>query len=115
MNAGRTTTSPESRPCAGSFACAQCSDCHLVTHYGHARVTGREARAFAHLRAVTDMTDDRAERHIDDAMCLWERRSSRDWALDLSLLTDAGVQLALVRDPASRRAAAELGLLDAKY
>ena len=68
-----------------------CSDCHLVTHYGHARVTGREAQAFAHLRTVTGMTEDQADQHIDDAMRRWKARSNRAWALDLSILSGIGI------------------------
>jgi hypothetical protein len=33
-----------------------CSPCHLVTHFGYANVTGRADEAFAHLCAVTGLT-----------------------------------------------------------
>lgn len=84
-----------------------CSDCHLVTHYGHARVTGREGEAFTHLVEVTGMTNEQAHQHVDTAMRLWLRRSQRDWALNLSMLTKAGINLARPESPAERRAVAD--------
>lgn len=48
-----------------------CSDCHRVTRYGYAQVSGHEAEAFAHLVAVTGMTPVAAREHIDTACALW--------------------------------------------
>jgi hypothetical protein len=71
-----------------------CTPCHTVTHYGLATVRGREDEAFAHLVAVTGMTEAEARRHVDNAFQVWQRRSLITWSLDLSILTDAGVTLA---------------------
>jgi hypothetical protein len=90
-----------------------CSDCHLVTHMGYANVTGRAHEAVAHLRQVTGMSAVEADRHIDAAGQLWTRRSARTWALDLSMLTDAGITLAEPENPTGRAEAAERGLRDA--
>lgn len=79
-----------------------CSDCHLTTHMGYANVTGRAEQAIAHLRAVTGMTADQADQHVNAAGRLWLARSDRRWALDLSMLTDAGVTLAEPGQPATR-------------
>jgi len=76
-----------------------CSDCHLATHMGYANVTGRSDEAIAHLREVTGMTHTEAMAHIDAAGQLWTARSARTWALDLSMLTDAGVTLAQPDNP----------------
>ena len=38
-----------------------CTDCHTVTHFGYAQVRGLGARALAHLREVTGMTEAQAE------------------------------------------------------
>lgn len=70
-----------------------CSDCHRVTHYGYAQVSGREAEAFTHLTAVTGMTAVAAHEHIDTAFARWQERSSCTWSLDLSILTAAGVTI----------------------
>lgn len=74
-----------------------CSACHLSTHMGYANVTGRADEAFAHLRAVTGMDDAEAWRHVYAANDTWTARSRRNWTLDLSMLTDAGVTLARPR------------------
>lgn len=71
-----------------------CSDCHLVTHFGYANVTGRDGHALDHLRQVTGMTAEQADRHIDDAFDLWAINSAVDWTLDLTMLTTAGITLA---------------------
>ncbi|PRW62359.1 DUF5710 domain-containing protein [Actinopolyspora mortivallis] len=87
-----------------------CGDCHRTTHFGLAQVRGQAEAAFEHLRAVTGMSREQAEAHVDEAFALWRRRSARAWTLDLSLLTEAGITLA-EPPPAHRRgavAAAEL-------
>jgi hypothetical protein len=73
---------------------------------GYANVTGRAGQALAHLREVTGVTQSEAWDHVDAAGELWEQRSRRTWALDLSMLTDAGVTLARPDDPTERRTAA---------
>ncbi|WP_199730246.1 DUF5710 domain-containing protein [Amycolatopsis panacis] len=71
-----------------------CTDCHQTTHYGLAQVRGRDAAAFAHLRAVTGMSEQAAQDHVRDAFEVWQRRSQASWSLDLTMLTDAGITLA---------------------
>jgi len=68
-----------------------CSDCHMVTHFGQATLRGLQDSAFAHLMAVTGMSGRQARRHVDSAFTCWRERSTIAWALDLSMLTDAGV------------------------
>jgi hypothetical protein len=72
-----------------------CSQCHTVTHFGLAQIKGQADEALAHLRAVTGMTDQQARAHRSDAFALWRARSTREWVLDLGMLTTAGVTLAL--------------------
>jgi hypothetical protein len=79
-----------------------CSDCHLATHMGFANVTGRTDEAMVHLRAVTGMTIGQADTHVSTAAQLWITRSRRNWALDLTILTEAGVTLARPDDPTTR-------------
>jgi hypothetical protein len=71
-----------------------CTDCHTVTHFGFAQVRGIADQALAHLMAVTGMTKVQAEEHIEDAFEVWSERSAREYALDLSILTAAGITLA---------------------
>lgn len=79
-----------------------CSDCHAVTHYGLSSLRGRAEEAHAHLRRVTGMTAAQADAHIESAARLWAERSRRDWTLDLSILTSAGIRLAPPPPAASR-------------
>ena len=79
-----------------------CTDCHRVTHFGRAKLHGMAAEALAHLRAVTGMSEDQASAHVGNAYAVWQRRSSRDWALDLEILTGAGI--AVVPPQAAERA-----------
>jgi hypothetical protein len=84
-----------------------CSWCHRATHMGLAEVRGFGDEAFAHLCAVTGITDAEAEAHIDAAFALWRDRSARDWTLDLSILTTAGITLAPPPEGEQRAAIAE--------
>ncbi|GAA1040882.1 hypothetical protein GCM10009557_63310 [Virgisporangium ochraceum] len=79
-----------------------CSACHTVTHFGLAQVRGREREAYAHLMAVTGMTEARAREHVEVAFEVWFRLSQLQWTLDLSILTDAGVTVRPPPDAADR-------------
>jgi len=62
---------------------ALCPACHEVTHFGLARVRGREAEATAHLMTVNGWTRDQVRAHVQDAMNDYARRGNRqDWQLD---------------------------------
>jgi hypothetical protein len=69
---------------------------------GFANVTGRTDEAIAHLQAVTGMSDAQADDHVAAAARRWVEQSARTWALDLSILTDAGVTLTPLDEPAAR-------------
>jgi hypothetical protein len=71
-----------------------CNQCHTVTHFGLPSIKGKDQEALDHLRTVTGMTDQKARAHINGAFALWRERSTREWSLDLSMLTTAGVTLA---------------------
>jgi len=68
-----------------------CTDCHKTTHFGLAQLQGRDAAARAHLLAVTGLSQEQVARHIADAFEVWRSRSRMTWALDLRLLTGAGL------------------------
>jgi Domain of unknown function (DUF5710)/Nuclease-related domain len=86
---------------------ALCEPCHLVTHFGRANLTGRTEEAFAHLRAVTSMSEAAARAHVQAAQQVWIERSSRVWELDLSMLVDAGVELRRPATATDRAAAVD--------
>lgn len=71
-----------------------CTRCHESTHYGRATVYRYDGRALAHLMSVNRWSERTAQRHIEAAFDEWDRRNTRDWTLDLSMLTAAGVTLA---------------------
>lgn len=87
-----------------------CSNCHGATHYGLAQIKGTTGEAFAHLCAATGMTHHQAAAHIDQAFDTWRRRSLRDWTLDLTMLTGAGLTLQRPPTAADRAAAADRSL-----
>ncbi|MFC3962883.1 UvrD-helicase domain-containing protein [Nocardia jiangsuensis] len=91
-----------------------CSDCHLTTHFGYAQVSGNEDRAFRHLMRVTGMSATRAQEHVVEAFRSWEYRSARNWSLDLSILTGAGLTVVRPPEAEDRPAVAERRLLAAR-
>lgn len=80
-----------------------CTDCHTVTHFGLAQISGLEDAAYLHLMAVTGMDYAQAQQHVRDAFELWSARSERTWELDLSMLTDVGSHCSVHHQPNSGR------------
>lgn len=72
---------------------ALCKSCHEVTHIGLAKKNGRAEEATKHLMKVTGMNDVEANKHINDAFALWHERNKFVWELDLSIITESGIQL----------------------
>jgi hypothetical protein len=87
-----------------------CKACHLATHFGYARVSGRDEVALAQLIAVTGLPRIQVAEQIDEAFDLWGRRSRRVWELDLSILTGVGVTVCRPERAADRPAAAARAL-----
>ncbi|MEX5632720.1 DUF5710 domain-containing protein [Parafrankia sp. FMc2] len=79
-----------------------CTDCHTATHFGLASVRGRDAEALAHLCQVTGLTEAQAREHVDAAFELWTQRSTMTWALDLGILTNAGIAVAPPPSPSEQ-------------
>lgn len=84
-----------------------CSRCHEATHFGRAQLKGYADRATRHLLRVTGMNAQQAGRHIESAFEVWQHRSRFDWNLDLSMLTDAGVELQRPPEAGQRRVIAD--------
>lgn len=68
-----------------------CTDCHTATHFGLATIRGLDGPARRHLTRVTGLTAEDVELLVEGAFELWAQRSRFAWALDLSLLTGAGL------------------------
>ncbi len=65
---------------------ALCPDCHSTKHFGFARVSGKEKEAKLHLMKVNDLTEEQADKYIEEVFMIWEQRSKYDWTLDISFL-----------------------------
>jgi hypothetical protein len=68
-----------------------CTRCHRATHVRFAEVTRQRTQTHAHLRSVNRRNVVDADAHITKTARVWPARSMADWALDLSILTAAGV------------------------
>ena len=71
---------------------ALCPACHEVQHFGLASIKGRATVALRHLMAVNAWDAATARAHVDLAFETWIRRNAIRWTLDLSALTDYGLQ-----------------------
>lgn len=67
---------------------ALCPSCHEVKHMGRAEATGSLARALRHLMKVNGWTERQAQSYTWRAFETWAIRSTQDWDLDISVLTD---------------------------
>lgn len=61
---------------------ALCPSCHLASHYGFARVSGRAAEAENHLIKVNGWDKDTLRANINEAAEAWHRRNKIQWTLD---------------------------------
>lgn len=61
---------------------ALCPACHEATHFGLARIKGRDREAEQQLRKVNNWDEVQVIRHIELAGIAWEQRSAIDWTLD---------------------------------
>lgn len=66
---------------------ALCPSCHLVRHWGQATISGRADVALAQMMRVNGWSRGQAETAGDEAMELWQRRSTRQWRIDCSWVT----------------------------
>jgi NapC/NirT cytochrome c family, N-terminal region len=78
---------------------ALCPDCHMVKHFGFARVRGKEELAFKHFMKVNSLKKKDAEREITNAFDTWRKRSLIDWKLDLSGLKKYGIDPSKINQP----------------
>ena len=65
---------------------ALCKNCHLATHYGFAKISGKEQEAYNHLLNTRKCNIEELNEHISLAYALWNERNQYDWSLDLELI-----------------------------
>ena len=70
---------------------ALCPSCHRVKHYGFAKVKGLEKQALKHFMKINKLDKQVAQQYIDQAFVEWEKRSQKNWILDLSYLKEFGI------------------------
>lgn len=70
---------------------ALCPNCHMVKHFGFARISGKEERALKHFMKINDLKKKEAEKAVTAAFELWSKRSGLEWKLDLTSLKEYGI------------------------
>jgi len=68
-----------------------CPNCHMVKHIGLAQIQGKFNKALKHFMHVNGLDKDKAVKLIDDSFKIWEKRSKKKWILDLSHLSEYGL------------------------
>jgi len=78
---------------------ALCPSCHMVKHFGFARISGKEEQALKHFMKVNGLKKKGAEKAITEAFEIWRKRSLIDWKLDLSGLKKYGIDASKIKGP----------------
>jgi hypothetical protein len=76
---------------------ALCKSCHQVKHFGLACLQGQTDKAFRHFVKINKLSRPVARAEIEKAFRVWEKRSQREWALDISKLRDYGVDISGIK------------------
>lgn len=72
---------------------ALCPNCHMVKHMGFAQIRGKGEAAFKHFIKVNKMKKSEANAYIKRAFKEWEDRSKKNWTLDISILSNYGIDI----------------------
>lgn len=70
-----------------------CPNCHMVKHIGFAKIQGSFNKAVRHFMRVNSLGKDKAVKLIEDSFKIWEKRSKKKWTLDLSHLSEYGLDV----------------------
>jgi len=66
---------------------ALCPKCHLTKHIGRANAMGKQSIIFKHLETINKWSHIDVLNHLVESFELYKKRSSHEWKLDLTLLT----------------------------
>jgi len=77
---------------------ALCPDCHMVKHFGFAQVQGKGMRALHHLMEVNKLTRKKAQAYVEQAFETWKKRSEKTWKLDISHLSEYGIDISKIKE-----------------
>jgi len=72
---------------------ALCPACHEVKHIGRAHAIGRGDEALEHLAAVNEWSQRQADKYLAEQGRVWEQRSLLDWKLDVTHLSEYGIDV----------------------
>jgi 5-methylcytosine-specific restriction endonuclease McrA len=72
---------------------ALCPDCHSAKHFGLTKIRGREDEILKHLMKINKITKSAANHYIKSVFKQWSERSQKTWKLDLSHLTEYGINV----------------------
>ena len=67
---------------------ALCPACHMVKHFGLAKLQGNGDKALTHLMTVNKISKQAAEAHISEAFETWHDRNQVNWILDISSIEE---------------------------
>jgi 5-methylcytosine-specific restriction endonuclease McrA len=70
---------------------ALCPDCHMVKHIGLAEVQGKFDKAIKHFIKINKVSKAEANSYIQDCFAIWAQRSKKKWKVDVSLLSNYGI------------------------
>ncbi len=77
---------------------ALCPNCHLVKHMGFAIINDKQDVAFKHFSKVNKLKKDDAQQEIDKAFEVWDKRSKKNWKLDLTHLSEYGIDAEKIKE-----------------
>jgi hypothetical protein len=80
-----------------------CKPCHLVTHIGFAKISGKEQEALEHLKNIRKFNFEELKEHVDIAYTIWIEKNQIEWELDLSLITSNDFTIAKPVDKTDRK------------
>ena len=70
-----------------------CKRCHQSTHFGFAKICGKEEEASTHIKKIRNFNLEELKEHIDTAWSIWVERNQYEWKLDLSIITSNGFDI----------------------
>ena len=76
---------------------ALCPACHGVKHFGFSRIRGKGEEALQHYMKVNGLSREDAEAAIKKSFEVWRKRSEKEWTLDISLLSDYGIDISKIK------------------
>lgn len=65
---------------------ALCPQCHQVKHAGFARINDKESEVIKQLMKINKMTYNMADNYIIESFKIWEKRSEKQWKVDITYL-----------------------------